>query len=227
MATNLGEVATTGNVAVKMRSRRQERAQFAQHIQHAVPTVGLLAAAWQSLSTGAEGFELALAVAEIATSVLLIGGILRGVRKLRAKDHGHGHALHAHRIEWLDIFAAGVLLTEAAEHWHLTHRVQGPTLLLASATLAMGLTHGRTKSLFGRARALELTAEHFVIPGKPFRGIKARWSDVKHIKLTDDHAEILLRSGRRRRINLRDLKNAAEVRDLLTQAQQRLEPVPA
>ena len=223
MAHEPGVAAATGDVAVRMHSRKAERAVFAQHIQHAIPTAGLLAAAWQSLSAGAHGFELALAIAEIATSALLIGGILRSARSLRSD--GHGHAPHVHRVDWLDIVAAAVLFTEAAEHWHLTHRVAGPMILTGVATLLLGLTHGRMRSIVGRRRALELTADHLYVPGKPFRGIKARWADVQHITLTDDEAEILLRSGRRRRINLKDLKNAAEVRAVLTNAQLRLEPL--
>jgi hypothetical protein len=222
MADPRGPDAAPGNVAVKLHSRKAERAAFAQHIQHAIPAAGLLAAAWQSLTAGAHGLELALAVAEIATSALLIGGILRSARTLRA--HDDGHAPHVHRIDWLDIFAAGVLFTEAAEHWHLTHHVKGPTVLLAFVTLAIGLTHGRMRSLVGRRRALELTADHLFVPGKPFRSIKARWRDIHQITLTEHEAEILLRSGRRRRIDLRDLRNAAEVREALTTAQRRLAP---
>jgi len=222
MTHESGGASATGGVAVRMHSRRVERAAFAQHIQHAIPAAGLVAAAFQSLTTGARGFELALAIAEIVTSALLIGGILRGVRAFRSCDHEQ--TPHVHRIDWLDIFAAGVLFSEAAEHWHRTHRDAGPIVLKAVATLALCVTHARMRGLFGRRRALELTADHLIVPGKPFRGIKARWSDVQRITLTEQQAEIVLSSGRRRRINLRDLRNAADVRAVLAQAQLRLEP---
>lgn len=222
MAHEPGDGATTGDVTVPLHSRRRERAQFVQHIRHAIPTVGLLAAAAQSLAAGAHGLELALAIAEIATSALLISSIVRGARSLHTHDHHHGHTHHAHGIEWIDIFAAGVLLAEAAEHWHVTHHVAGPTILTALVTLTIGLMHTRLSTRKARRRSLRLTDEHLFIPGRPFRSIKARWNEIAHVSVTEHQAEIRLHDGTRRRINLRDMRNAAEVRDALLKAHTRL-----
>ena len=121
-----------GHVTVPLRSRRLERVQFAQKIQHAVPAFGLV----------------------------------RGVRGVRAKAHHHG-------VDWIDICIAGVLFTEAAEKW----RVQ----------------------------------------------LHAAWCDVTHIHTSEHEAVIQTHKGRSRRLDFKDLENAADVRAVLEQAQERLE----
>jgi hypothetical protein len=60
------------------------------------------------------------------------------------------------------------------------------------------------------------------VRGRFFRRFAASWADLESIDLDDRRAQIVARGGRRRRINLKDLRNAEEVRDALLAARERL-----
>jgi hypothetical protein len=211
------------DVVVPIHSRRLKRALAVQKLNHAVPTVGLIFSGLQALRHGAGGFELALAIVEIVTSAFLIGSLVKGIRAARSKttpaDRGHRHG-----VDWVDIWAAGVLFAEAGERWHLRHHLARPIILNALLTLALGLAHGRLSAFRQRRRSMRLTNEGLCVPGKPFMSFRARWKDVAAVNISDAFAEIRTRSGRVRRLNLRDLENAAEVRVALQEAQRRVEP---
>jgi hypothetical protein len=49
--------------------------------------------------------------------------------------------------------------------------------------------------------------------------VTARWADIAEIRVGDRDAEVRTRSGRRRRIDLTDMENAAQVRTALLDAQ--------
>jgi hypothetical protein len=211
-------------VAVPLQSRRRRRGSVAQKINHIVPAFSLAAGGGQLLMSGARGAELALAFAELVTSALFIAGIVRDVRASRRPA---GDRDHAHGIDWTDVFAAGMLLAEAAERWHVRHRVPGPTLLTAAATLGVGLFHGRLAARRQRRRSLRITAEGVWVGGRPFRSWSAPWHDIATIEVGERDAEIRTRTGRRRRIDLLDMENAADVRAALIEARARVAGVPA
>ena len=215
----------TGDIAVPLRSRRQQRALLMQKLQHVVPAFALLLGATQTLRGGPHGFELALAVGEIAICALLVATFARSAKTtFGPRKAAAGH--HAHGVDWVDIFIAGVLFAEAAEHWNLHHRVKGPTILLAFVTLGIGLLHPRLSKRRERRRSLRLTADHLTIGGKPFRKFTAAWGEIVEVNVTERQAEIRTRDGRRRRVNLSDLDNADEVRAALLVAQKRLALTP-
>jgi hypothetical protein len=81
------------DVVVPLHSRRLRRALILQKLNHAVPTVGLVFSGVQALQHGARGFELALALTEIVTSVA-------------------GKPFMAFRATWKDI--AGVTVGDAS-----------------------------------------------------------------------------------------------------------------
>ena len=205
---------------VPLRSRRAKRAAVAQQLQHVVASAGLLFSGLQSLSSGAHGPELGLAVAGIATSGLLIATFVRTLR-LQAPAHGRGHA---HRVDWMEIWAAGVLLAEAAERWYTRHHFPGPQLTTAAATLGIGLFHDKVAARRERRRSLRLTPDHLFVGRNRFSHFTAKWDDIAAIAVTDREAIIRTKQGRRRRLNLADLENASEVREALQAARRRLEP---
>jgi len=210
------------DVVVPLHSRRLQRALAVQKLNHAVPTIGLIAAGAQALRHGAQGFELALAIVEIVTSAFLIGSLVRSIRAARAsrvtaqRHHGHG-------IDWVDIWAAGVLFAEAGERWHLHHHVARPIILNGLLTLALGLAHGRMTAFRQRRRSMRLTADGIDVPGKPFMAFRARWKDIAAVRVSKTSAEIHTRRGQVRRLDLLDLENAAEVRVALQEAQRRVD----
>jgi hypothetical protein len=62
------------------------------------------------------------------------------------------------------------------------------------------------------------------VAGRPFkvRKLDVRWSDLRSIDVGERWAVITARSGRVRKLDLPDLEDAAQVRDALRLAQQRL-----
>jgi hypothetical protein len=208
------------DLTVPLHSRRQRRGALAQQLQHVVAAAGLVFSGLQSLSSGAGGLELALAVGGLITGAFLIATFARTVRGLR---HGGAtpHA-HVHGVDWMEIWAAGVLFAEALERWHIRHQVPRPQLLTAVATLGIGLFHERLAARRQRRRSLRLTSDHLYVGRRPFRHIKARWDDIAEIAMTDHHATIRTHQGRKRRLNLADLENGPEVRGALQEAQRRL-----
>ena len=66
------------------------------------------------------------------------------------------------------------------------------------------------------------TRDHPVIGRNKFRSFTARWDEIHAIHETDREATVRTGNGRRRRLNLADLKNAPDVRQALTAVQMRL-----
>ena len=200
-------------------SRRQERGQFLQKMNHVVPAVGLLTAGVHALTEGARGLDLALAVVEIGTTLMLAASI---VKTLRAMRQPGTHSHDAHGVDWIDIWSAGILFAEAAERWHVRHHIARPTILTALVTLAFGLFHGRLLAFARQKRGLRITDAGLSVAGRPFRRFRARWSEIASISLGERSVEIRTRAGRLRRIDLADLRNASSVRAALQDANQRL-----
>jgi hypothetical protein len=195
-----------------------------QKLNHAVPAMGLLAAGGQALAEGARGFDLALAAVEIVTSAMLVITIGREMRVLRQRQPSRDH--HAHGVDWIDIWAAGVLFAEAAERWHLKHHLARPTILMALVSLGLGLFHQQIAAVRQRRRAVRISREGIYIGGKPFRTFSAPWSDLASISVTSTAAEVRTRGGRTRRVDLGDLENADDVRAAFEAGQRRLAALP-
>lgn len=207
----------------KSRRARVERVQLLQKVQHAIPVLVLLPAGLQALREGAHGVALALAVFEIVISLLLVGALIRAVRGLR---RAHAAAPQAHHgVDWIDILIAGVLFAEVAEHYHLTHHVKRPTLLLAFAMLAIGVLHGRIFARVSRRYTLRVEDEGLYVGGKPFRTLRATWEELDAIEIGERYATIRLKDGRTRRLDLPDLEEPDQVRAALASAQQRTQAV--
>lgn len=212
-----------GSVQLPLLSRRRERAQLVQKFQHVIPAIFLLGAGIQGLMHGERGFALALAVAEIVTSALLLRSMAKELIALRS-FHGSEHTAH-HGVDWFEIFAAGVLTVEALEHWHTHSHLPRPSFLLAAITLIMGIFHGRIAAFSARRRSLRIDQTGLRIGGRfLFVHFSVPWADLERIDVDDRYARIVARGGRTRRINLKDLRNASEVREALLSARARLTP---
>ena len=71
---------------------------------------------------GAHGVERALAIVGILTSALLMTAFGRHVRTFASPPTAHA----AHGVDWMDVWAAGVLFAEAVEKWRLTRSHLAP-----------------------------------------------------------------------------------------------------
>ena len=212
--------------SVPLRSRRRKRALAAQKFQHIIPAFPLFAAGVETLRHDPHGLPLILGLFEIGTSALLLGSMIRELRALR-RAAGTSHAPHAHAqhgVAWFDVFAAGVLLAEAAEHVHVTHHWKRPVLLTAALTLALGLFHGRIESWAEDKRALKVSDEGLSVGRRPFGIFRAKWGELQAIEIGERYASIRTRTGRVRRIDLHDSENADALRAALAEAQARLTP---
>ncbi len=212
------------DVQIPLISRRRERGKLIQKFQHAVPAVPLLGAGIQGLMHGERGFALALAVAEIVTSALLLRSMGKELKEFFRHSHESDHHRH-HGVDWFEIFAAGMLAVEALERWHTHPHLPRPMFLSAVVTLVLGLTHGRTAAAAARPWSLVLDSEGIRVGGRRLqRRFSVAWQDLERIDLDDRRAVIVARDGRKKKINLRDLRNAAEVREALMSARARLMP---
>lgn len=194
-----------------------------QKLQHAVPGSMLLFAGLQALGEGARGFPLALAVFEIVTSVLLIGSVVVAFKRAR-RPANHAELPHVHHggIDWIDVFTAGMLFAEAAEHWHLKHHLKRPTIVMAGTLLVVGLLHGRIKRRAERRFTIRVGEEDLYVGGKPFRSLRAKWADVMSIDIGARYATIKTRTARERRLDLADLEGSTHVRAALEEARRRV-----
>lgn len=175
---------------------------------------------------GERGLGLALAVGELTVSFLLLRTMMKGL-KAAWRPHS-GPTGHHHGVDWFDIFAAGVLTVEALEHWYTHPHLPRPKFLMAIVTLALGLFHGRIAAFHARRRMLSIDATGIGVRSRPiFRRFFAPWPEIERIDIDDRKARIVTRGGRERRIDLKDLRNAPEVREALLAARQRLAPAPA
>lgn len=206
------------SVVVPLLSRRFERAQILQKATHAIPAASLLTVGVQALTEGVRGFGLAFAVIQIGTSAMLMVTIFRGLRATGRPAH---HA-HRHGVDWIDIWAAGVLLAEAAERWHLRHHISRPTILTALLTLGLGVFHGRIAAFGQRRRSIRITSDGISVGGKPLRPFSAPWRDIASISVTGRIAEVRTRGGRVRRVDLSDLRNGEDVRAAFAEGSNRL-----
>jgi hypothetical protein len=208
-------------VLLPLVTRRRQRVQLFQKVQHAIPVAALLTAGVQGIQNGERGFALGLAIFEIVVSVLLLRTLVKDFAAVR-KPHGGHHNSHG-GVDWFDVFAAGVLTAEALEHWHTHHHLPRPTVLLAAVTLTLGLLHGR----IARQRMLHIHDDGIRAGRRFFRKFAAPWQEIERIDMDDKHAHIILRSGRTWRTRLKDLPNAPEVRAALLAARSRIPPQPA
>jgi hypothetical protein len=214
----------TGPISIALISRRRERGKWFQKLQHALPAVVLLNAGVRGLMEGQHGFGLALSIAEIAVSALLLRELVKEFAAARRPPSAHGAHGEHHGVSWFEIFAAGVLTVEALERWHTHGHLPRPTLVMAAVTLALGLFHGRLGGRRSNRRwSLRLDEAGLRLQTRAFtRPFLASWPDIESLDLDDREARILLRDGRERRIDLTDFVNAAEVREALLAARERL-----
>jgi len=221
MSAALGQETAVADLIVPLHSRRRSRARIGQKLQHLIPAAGLLFSGVQSLIAGVDGFERALAIVGIVTSALLMIAFGRHLRNTSGRAAA-GHAVH--RIDWMDVFAAGVLFAEAAEKWRTRGHIWRPETLAALATLGVGLMHGRLAEAGERRRSLRVTSEELSIGGllRFSRRFTARWSEIAAIEMSEREATVRTHRGKTRRINLADLENAPAVRAALQEAERRL-----
>ena len=209
---------------VPLRSKRRERALIAQKLQHAAPAVVLFGAGLTALRVGPHGAELLLAIVEIVSSALLAGSFVRAIRKARRPLNPAEHPHHHHGVDWIDICTAAVLFAEAWEHYHVTHHVKRPTIVLGLTLLAIGLLHGRIARRAEKRRSLRVDEDGLYVGGKPFRSLRAKWSEIAAIDVGERWGTITLKSGRVRKLDLPDLEGSHHVRAALTEAKLRLQP---
>jgi hypothetical protein len=219
--------AADREILVPLHSRRRRRGLLAQKLQHVIAAAGLFFSGVQSLSAGADGLELTLAVGGMLTAGLLIAAFVRDVRAVAGSGGAHAHAAHGpHGIDWTDVFAAGVLFAEAAEKWHLRGHVWRPETLAALATLGVGLFHGRLAARKERRRSLRVTGDGVAAGRRLFGAFTARWNEIAAIEIGEREAFVRRHDRKSRRFNLADLENARDIRAALQEAQRRLGEVP-
>ncbi|MFN8573108.1 MAG: hypothetical protein U0132_13745 [Gemmatimonadaceae bacterium] len=212
----------TGTFTIPLESRRRDRALLIQKLQHVLPSVFLLADGLERLGGEHSTGLVALAVTEVAVSVLVIGAFIRALRRLRHSSNEPAGEHASHGVDWVDLFLGGMLITEALVHREETGHLPRPTVLLAVTVFVMGLLHGRVSAWATKRRALRVTEDGISIARRLRPRLDASWEAIDRIDLAATEARIVTRTRGERRIDLTDLKNAAAVVEVLTIARERL-----
>lgn len=208
---------------VPVRYRRAQKGQFIQKLQHAIPAVIVLSDGISHLRHDPRGASLALGIAEVVVSALVIGSVVRGFRRLRASNvaAGHGHA--GHGVDWIDLFLGAMLLVEAYAKFHATAHVPRPTIVLGLALIALGLGHGRIAAWGDRRLELRVDDAGISVPGRFFRRLTLPWPQVAEITVGPATARVIALDGRDQQVHLADAINADALRGALGEARARLE----
>jgi hypothetical protein len=209
-------------VTIVLRSKRRQRAVAVQKLQHLVPAVILLGSGAASLTHGPAGVELAIAILEVASGALFVVAAARGLRGAIGPRHaGTPHAHHG--VDWVDVFAAGVVAAETLEHYHRNGHIVRPNVLMILTLLVLALFHDRITAFAEQRRALKISEGGLSVGGRPFRrSLEVAWSELRSIEIADRFATIETASGRTKRIDLADLDNPGPVVAALTRARERL-----
>lgn len=202
-------------------SRRRERVQLFQKLQHAVPAPVLLSDGMNRLTDHAALWSVALGVAEVTASAVVIVALFQAIRRQRQPA---AHAHHAHGIDWIDIFLGVMVLVEVLVHHHETGRIPRPTLLLGVTLIVVGLAHGWLLERASRRRALRVTDDGISVGKKFFRRFAVRWPEIAEIHVSDARGYVIARDGREHRFDFDDLQAPADVRNALHAAQARWQP---
>lgn len=213
---------------VPLQSLRRDRARLAQKVQHVVPALPLLLHGVERLGHGAHGWSIALGVGEVVSSVLVIGAFARQIRGV-GQTHGHaerevggGHATHG--VDWVDLLLGAMLAVEVWAHWHESGRIKRPIVLLAVVMVVVGLLHGRIAAFWERRMSLRIDDTGVSIGSRFLRRFTATWAELAAVDIEPQQARILRRDGKVKVVNLRDLRNAAAVREALEGVRLRLAP---
>jgi hypothetical protein len=212
-------------IAVPVRSRRSQKAQFFQKLQHALPAFIVLGDGMAHLSHNPHGAELALGVGEVVAGVLVIGSVIRGFRQLRQDLATPADDVHVHHgVDWIDICLAGMLSVEAYAKYHATAHIPRPTIVLAVAMFAIGILHGRLAAWGDSRRQLRVTPDGISVPGRrPFSRLTLAWPEMASIEVGDRSAVIIAMDGRTARLDLTDVTQPTSIRDALMSARRFLD----
>ena len=218
-------VASPGvsEISVPLVSRRRERAQVVQKLQHGLPSVLLLFEGLQR-AFGEGDLNRWLGTAEAFTAMVVLGGIARAIGRLR---WGAGHTeprrhVHRHHIDWLDVGIAAMLFVEVGVHYAETQHWGRPTLLMAVIVLGLGLLHGRIAAAAAKRRMLRVTDDGIIAGGRLFSRFEAAWADIARIDIETKRAAIVRRDGRTHAFDLLDLRHSNDIVRALTRARGRL-----
>ena len=208
---------------IAVRYRRVQRGQFLQKLQHAIPSVIVLTDGINHLQHDPHGTSLALGVAEVLVSLLVMGSVIRGFRQLvtRSKapsDHSH----QAHGLDWIDLFLGAMLLVEAYAKFHASGRIARPMILLGVVLIVVGILHGRIAAWGDRRLELRVDEDGISVPGRFFRRLTLAWAEVAEITIGSTTARLIAVDGRDQSLNLADAANAEPIRQALADARTRL-----
>jgi hypothetical protein len=191
-------------IAIPLHTRRVQRGQFLQKLQHAIPSVVVLGDGLAHVQHDPHGLSLALGIAEIVASLLVIGTVVRGLRRLLRQTAPTAPAHAHHGIDWIDVSLGVMLSVEAFAKYNENGHIARPTLLLAATMFIIGFNHGRIAAWGSRRRELRVTDDGISVPGRFFTRTALRWEDVAEIAIGPDKARVIPIKGRDRVIDIGD-----------------------
>lgn len=209
--------------AIPVRYRRTQRGLFAQKLQHAVPALIVLGDGVGHLQHAPSGATLALGLAEVLASLLVMGSIGREMRQLRTSGQASGHTHASHGVDWIDLSLGTMLMVEAYARFEATARLPRPTLVLGLGLIVIGLAHSRIAAWGDRRRSLIVDDGGISVPGRFFQRLSLPWSDVAEITTAAAKVRVIAHDGRDQELDLADAVEPDRIRAALIEARHRLE----
>lgn len=178
-----------------------ERSMRASAVQHGAAGFLLLLAGFEHMqeANGARSFFTWLSI--LAGAIVLVAVLLE-LRSLRKHEHTS--------FGWVDLFSVPVLLIEAFHKLHLGKKyLPYVYFLMAAIMLARGFLYERLLHL----RHIKLNETGMSARVSPLRKIELQWRDVREVSCTNSRIDIALTNGGTQVIDLKAIRNKAEVQN--------------
>ena len=217
--------ASLSDIIVPLVSRRRERLQVLQKVQQGIPSLVLFLQGLDRILTGAGDWNRWLGTLQTFAGMLVLGAISRAITRLRWGTHQPPRQrMNPTQVDWIVILLSLLLVAEVAAHYYETRQLRDLTLVLAIATLAGGLLHGRLKAFDAKREVLRVTDSGVSVGGRFFNRFTAAYEQISRIDIAEKSAIVVLRDGRTKEIDLIDIRHSNDVTRALTKARTRLEP---
>ena len=171
-----------------------------EHFNHLLPAVLLIVGGYEALA--GETHERMLSPwLNISVGIVLLFSV---VYEMRKKKNGHDRF-----VNWMDIVAGLVLLTEGVNMYH-PNKIFQPAygyLLVGVFTIGKGIFHTK----FPHGRKIVFRDDGFSARTSPFVRVRLSWENVSSITIDPTSIRFTIQKNRSRTLGLRRVENRNEV----------------
>jgi hypothetical protein len=210
-------------IVIRLHDRRLEMRQKLDVLNNLPPVIALATVGLEGLHA-ANPWARAFSWLELAVAALVVVTVGREMRHLR-RHTPKTDADDAAAIEWVDVVAATVLFTEAAQRYVQTGKPSYAAIVAGIFTLGQGRLRAHMVKRRG-PRQVRVSDEGIRAKLAAFRRFDVPWSDVERVERGPKVMYLHRVSGKRHRIGIKRYYEGAHVADaIVAQAAARGIPV--